>query len=424
MSNAKDETPANGSHLAVWATGIGHAYTHWFPATFYLLLPLIKDELNLSYTEMGFLVTIRYIASTVSNFPSGMLSDMFRRRDILMALSLAWVGLPYMFAGLSSNYNVLLLCMVLIGTGNNFWHPAAISALSDIYPKKKGWALGWHASAANAGDALGPFLTGILLAWMTWRTILVVSFVPGVALGALIWWMLGEASRRAAAEEAKKAVPGQVKAVKARMSLKEYFASLWQLLINPHVFILSLINGVRSLTQNGLSTFLPSFLMNVQHLTPWLAGIYMTVIQVAGVIAAPLAGQASDRYGRKKVTSSSLLFTSIGVFFLAFLDIPWLFVVFLAVVGFFLYALRPVLFAWTMEVAPPDMGGTAIAIQFSFQSGLAALAPVIGGWIADNWGLMATFYFLAATVLISNVLVIFVKDVKPHKEEKGGLLVS
>ncbi len=415
MSDSRTISDGNGNYLAIWAASIGHAYTHWFPSTFYLLLPLIKDDLKLTYTEMGFLITIRYVSSTLANFPSGMLSDMFKRRELLMTLSIIWVGLPYVFAGLSSNYNILLLCMILIGTANNLWHPAAISVLSDIYPQKKGWAMGWHASAANIGDALGPFLTGILLAWMTWRAVLMVSFVPGLALGVLIWWMLGESSRRAAAEEARTAANGVKKKKKEPMSLKEYLTGLGKLLLNPHVFILSLINGVRSLTQNGLSTFLPSFFMHVQHLSPWLSGIYMTVIQVAGVVAAPIAGQASDRYGRKKLTSTSLFVTSLAVFLLAFLNIPWLFVVILGTVGFFLYALRPVLIAWTMEVAPKDLGGSAISIQFSFQSALSALAPVAGGWIADRWGLMTTFYFLAATVLLSNMLVLFVKESKQQQ---------
>jgi FSR family fosmidomycin resistance protein-like MFS transporter len=412
MSNAKN---SNGNYLALWATSIGHAYTHWFPATFYLLLPLIKDELKLSYTEMGLLITVRFVSGTIANFPSGMLSDMFRRHDLLMAVSLAWVGLPYIFVGLSSNYNILLFCMVLIGTGNILWHPAAISALTDIYPSKKGWAIGWHASAANIGDALGPFMTGILLAWMSWRAILAVSFIPGLALGVLIWWMLGEASRRAAAEEARNAANAEVKEVKKKgqqMSVGAYLRGFWKLLINPQVFILSLINGVRSLVQNGLFTFLPSFFMDVQHFSPLLSGVYLTVIQVAGVVASPISGHASDRYGRKKVTTAALFTTSLAVFLMALLDIPWLFVVFLGVVGFFLYSLRPVLFAWTMEVAPKELGGSAIAIQFTFQSALAAVAPVLGGLIADTWGLMATFFFLAGTMLLSNVLVPFVKEPK------------
>ncbi len=415
MRDAKGVSNSNGNYLALWAASIGHAYTHWFPATFYLLLPLIKDELKLSYTEMGLLITVRFASSTIANFPSGMLSDMFRRHDLLMAVSLAWVGLPYIFAGLSSNYNILLLCMILIGTGNNLWHPAAISALTDIYPSKKGWALGWHASAANIGDAMGPFMTGILLTWMSWRAILAVSFIPGLALGVLIWWMLGEASRRAAAEEARNAANAEAKEVKKKgqqMSVGVYLRGLWKLIINPQVFILSLINGVRSMVQNGLSTFLPSFFMQVQHFSPWLSGVYLTVIQVAGVVAAPISGHASDRYGRRKVTTAALFSTSLAVFLMALLDIPWLFVVFLGVVGFFLYSLRPVLFAWTMEVAPKELGGSAIAIQFTLQSALAALAPVLGGWIADTWGLMATFFFLAGTMLLSNLLVLFVKEPK------------
>ena len=421
MSDSKRASNSNGNYLTIWATGIGHAYTHWFPATFYLLLPLIKDEMKLSYTEMGFLITVRFLAGMVSNFPSGMLADMFRRRDLLMAISLAWVGLPYLFVGISANYNILLLCMVFIGTGNNLWHPAAMSTLSDIYPRKKGWAMGWHASAANIGDALGPFLTGILLAWMGWRAILMFSFIPGLAFGALIWWMLGESSRRIAAGEARNNAKGEIKEKKKegkQMSVGEYLRGLWKLLTNPQVLILSLITGVRSLVQNGLSTFLPSFFMHVQHLSPWLSGVYMTIIQVAGVVAAPISGHASDRFGRKKVTSAALFSTSIAVFLIAFLEIPWLFVVFLGVTGFFLYSLRPVLFAWTMEMAPKEMGGSVIGIQFSFQSALAAVAPVAGGWIADAWGLMTTFYFLAATMLLSNVLVIFAKEPKREGDEK------
>jgi MFS family permease len=396
-------------HLVLWGVSLGHAFTHWFPSTFYLLLPLIKDELGLNYTEMGLLITVRYIAGTVANFPSGMIADLMGRHHLILAIALAWVGIPYLLVGLSSSYTLLLLCMTLIGIGNNLWHPAALTLLTETYPQRKGWAMGWNASAANIGDALGPFLSGIFLAWVTWRQILVGSCVPGLGVSLLILWLLG-GLRKSSIGEGENRARGIPPKGKKKLSVGEYFRGLSNLLANPSIFFLSLVNGVRSLTQNGLSTFLPSYFMHSLLLSPWLSGVYMTIIQIAGIIASPISGRLSDQYGRKRIVTAALLSTSVAIFLLAFLNIPWLFVVFLAIMGFFLYSLRPVLIAWAMEVAPKELGGSVVGIQFTFQSALSSIAPVLGGWIADRWGLMVTFYFLGAVLLLSNLLVVFVKD--------------
>jgi sugar phosphate permease len=82
----------------------------------------------------------------------------------------------------------------------------------------------------------------------------------------------------------------------------------------------------------------------------------------------------------------------------------------LALIGFFLYSTQPVLNAWALDVAPPELGGTSIGILFASQSLLGGLAPVIGGVIADNFGLPATFYFIAATVVAVNLLIFAIKD--------------
>ena len=397
-------------NVTLWGISIGHGYTHWFPSTFYLLLPLIKQELGLSYTEMGLMVTIRYVASTVANFPSGMIADMIGRHNVVMTVALAWVGIPYLLVGLSGSYVMLLICMTLIGVGGNLWHPSASSALREAYPHKTGFAMGWHSSAANIGDAVGPLMSGILLTWITWRQILIGSAIPGLGMGIFIWWLLGASPKEIPAN------PGQTDGEKAkksegkRMSAGQYVRGFGKLLIDRNVLLLALINGVRSLTQNGLSTFLPPFFMTLLNLSPWLSGIYMTIIQIAGIIAAPISGRVSDKYGRKRVVTAALFSTSVAICLLVFLRIPILFVVFLGTVGFFLYSLRPVLIAWAMEIAPREMGGSVVALQFSLQSAFSAVAPVMGGWIADRWGLMYTFYFLAATVILSNILVVFIKE--------------
>ncbi|HEX5476508.1 MAG TPA: MFS transporter, partial [Burkholderiales bacterium] len=59
----------------VWLVSIGHALTHWYPATFYLLLPLIGRDLGLSYSQIGLVMTCQYIAGATCNVPGGMVVD-------------------------------------------------------------------------------------------------------------------------------------------------------------------------------------------------------------------------------------------------------------------------------------------------------------------------------------------------------------
>ena len=53
----------------VWVISLGHALTHWYPATFYLLLPLIGKELGLSYGQIGSILTCQFAAGAIANVP-------------------------------------------------------------------------------------------------------------------------------------------------------------------------------------------------------------------------------------------------------------------------------------------------------------------------------------------------------------------
>src|SRR5215471_21397852 len=87
------------SFQEVWVISFGHALTHWYPATFYLLLPLIGKELGLTYSQIGLIMTCQYIASAVANVPGGVLVDTVGRKGLLMAVSLFWVGFPCLLIG-------------------------------------------------------------------------------------------------------------------------------------------------------------------------------------------------------------------------------------------------------------------------------------------------------------------------------------
>src|SRR4030095_558278 len=114
----------------VWLFSAGHGFTHWYTATFYLLLPLIGKELGLSYTEIGMIMAIQNGVGALSSIPGGMVVDMVGKKGYLMAISLFWVGFPYALMSLTHSYWMLLACVTLVGIGNNIWHPTAIPPLA------------------------------------------------------------------------------------------------------------------------------------------------------------------------------------------------------------------------------------------------------------------------------------------------------
>ncbi len=70
------ESKSDKSFLEVWIITIGHSLTHWYPATFYILLPLIGVELGLNAAQIGMIVSAQYLAGAISNLPGGILVEL------------------------------------------------------------------------------------------------------------------------------------------------------------------------------------------------------------------------------------------------------------------------------------------------------------------------------------------------------------
>ncbi len=384
----------------VWLITVGHGLTHWYPATFYLLLPLIGKELGLSYSEIGFVMTSQYVAGAISNIPGGMLVDTVGKKGLLMAVALFWIGFPYFLMSFTHSYWLLLACVILVGIGNNLWHPTAIPTLANRFPERKGLVLSFHGMGGNVGDAMAPLAIGALLAVLSWREIVVLNVVPGVVMACLILYYLG--TLRIGAKKAGGKAEGEKH---EGQSVSEYFRGLRELLKNRELILLSVSSGFRSMTQNGLLTFLPVFLAYEMHYSPIWVGACMFVLQAAGFAASPVAGHLSDRMGRRRILMTSMVMTGVVLAFMAFAGRSLAFVVFIAVLGVFLYAIRPVLQAWTLECTPKKMGGTSIGVLFGVQAAGSSIAPAIGGVLADRYGLMAVFFFLAVTIVVANMFI-------------------
>jgi MFS family permease len=381
----------------LWLITMGHGLTHWYPSTFYLLLPIIGKEMGLTYSQIGLIMTCQYIAGAVANVPGGIIVDTVGRKGVLMAVSLFWVGFPYLLMGFAHGYLMLLACVALVGFGNSLWHPTAIPTLARRYPERKGLVLSLHGMGGNVGDALAPLAVGALLTWLTWREVVILNVMPGLVMSLLILVFLGTLRL------GPKAKPGDIEG--KGQSLGDYFRGIPALFRNRSLILLTTGGAFRSMTQNTLLTFLPIYLAYEMGFSPFWVGAGMFLLQAAGFAASPIAGHLSDTMGRRRIMMTSMLMTGVILVFMTFAGRSHAFIAFVAVLGFFLYAIRPVLQAWLLESTPKNMGGTSIGILFGAQSLGSSVAPLIAGMIADRYGLLAVFWFLAGTIIVANLFI-------------------
>lgn len=160
--------------------------------------------------------------------------------------------------------------------------------------------------------------------------------------------------------------------------------------------------------------FVPLYLANETDFSYFVVGASLAIMQAAGFIATPIAGHYSDKLGRKRVVIFSLGMTMIFLFFIGFSSSDLIFISGIAAVGFFIYAIRPVIQAWLLETTPKDMGGTSISMLFTIQGLGASVFPLAGGIIADAYGIMSVFYAMIVIILIANILTVFLKGSTPE----------
>ncbi len=388
------------TNAGIWAIGAGHGMTHTYSAAFYLLLPFMAKDLGLTYSQVGLIISIRQLMSTVVNLPAGVVVDTLGRRSLLMGLALVWAAVPYLLIGVTSSYAVILVSMGVVGLGSFLWHPAAITAISEMYPTRRGYGLALHELGANLGDTLTPLVAGFLLVALNWRSVLLVIVAAGLLLTLVIMRMMYHVRRQRSAPSPR------------TLAMKDYVKGLRVVVRNGRLLILTMVSGVRSMTQLGLSTFLPLYLAHELHVPAALLGLYLAVVQASGMVATPIAGTLSDRLGPKRIATAGMFTTSVVIFGFAALNLGAAFVAALALLGFFVYSMRPAIFRWAIGVVPREYEGAAVGMLFTTQALLPTAMPLVGGYLGDRYGLLSVFYVIAGTVLVANLALLFVPDLK------------
>jgi len=385
---------------AAFMMGLGHGATHWIIATIYVLIPFLSKDLGLNFAQAGALISLFHAAAFVANAGSGAIVDISGKYIRIACFSLVTGALALISVSFGDSMTWLILPIIVIGLTNNLWHPAAISYLSRSYPNTRGFALSLHTLGATMGDILGPLSAGFLLVIMSWQNTALVNALPVFAVALVIAVTLSRDETASGANHKRSTSGGS------------YLEGLKTLATDRSIVLLCIMAGFRSMTQNGLLVFIPLYLVNELSAGPILVGYAMTAIQIGAIISGPVAGSWSDRIGRQPIVSMGLIGTSILILAMSLMSGAYAFIAMSAGLGFVMFAIRPVIHSWTLDLAADRMSGSAISLLFGTQSAMTMLVPIVGGLIADQWGLATVFYILTATVSIAAFISFLIPEAK------------
>ena len=341
----------------IYLVGFGHASTHWVHAMMIFLFPYMKQDFGLSYTEVGFLSMIMHISALACNFGSGPLVDMSGRRIIFLMLSLLGTGAALFLFGIAQSFLFVCLLVAMVGAANNLWHAPGIAFLSETFPKNRGYVLAVHATGANLGDAASPFVAGFLLLNPHMAGNLYGNVASGFCGTGDCYVCPYAAGEKAAGRRRRQ----RNESAGLRPRFGYHFADAG----HPEPY---LVIAVRGMAQVGVVLFVPLYLVDIMEFSPEGQGTTMMLMQIGGMVASMIAGTMSDRVGRRPVVFAGVTATTVVIIGVTFISHDLLFIAGVSVLGFVLFAVRPVMQGWMMDLTPRELGGSATSVMFGVQA--------------------------------------------------------
>lgn len=136
-----------------------------------------------------------------------------------------------------------------------------------------------------------------------------------------------------------------------------------------------------------------------------LGGILFAIAPFLSAFSSPVWGVVADRYGRKRMVQRALAVSVVAYVLMAMATSIWHVVALRALIGIFggFYSMT---LGYLMAVTPASKASVAIGLMQGAQIGGTIAGPVIAGYIADAYGLRASFYAGAAVVTTGFVLLL------------------
>lgn len=160
------------------STSLIHFLNHVSLYAFPSVVIFIRDDISLSYSEIGVLAAIPTLLMVALTPLSGRTRLGLENHVILSGLFV--MGAAIILMGSASNVFDFALANVFLGIGGAAYHPPGFSMVSHFYEEKKGEALSINQGSGVIGSGIAPFSLVAFAGMIGWRKALV--FCGGIAI--------------------------------------------------------------------------------------------------------------------------------------------------------------------------------------------------------------------------------------------------
>lgn len=365
---------------------LAHFAHHLLTALPAPMLPMIRSEFALDYTQAGMVVSAFSLAYGIGQLPAGWVTDRIGARVVIM-LGICGVAAAGVLVGLSPTFPLLLVFMAIMGLAGGNYHPAAPPVISGIVaPEKLGRALGLHAIGGSASFFIAPLVAAAIAAVFGWRGAFIGVAVPAMILGIILYIALAKISPK----------KGTTAGVQVERESKP-------LHLRRIVFFIILSTFAQAVMASAL-TFVPLFAIERFGISKEAAAIFLSVSYSSGLWAAPLGGYLSDRVGSVPTVLAVSFLAAPAVYLLNIAPDVISFGALMVVIGMITYIRMPASEAFMVNETTTRNRASILGIYYFGNSEASALLTPVVGYLIDHFGFYSTFSIGGVSVLVVTLI--------------------
>lgn len=384
------------------ALSLSHCLNDLLQSVVSAVYPLLKDELALSFAQIGLITLVYQLSASVFQPVTGLIFD---KRPIAWSLP---IGMSFTLIGIiclaySMNLYWMLFSVFLIGLGSSVLHPEASRITFLASGGKRGLAQSLFQVGGNLGGSLGPLLVAFLVAPFGRKYVALFAIVAIIAILGMYpicrWYNKYLNQMREQVATTPKRVHLPLPKGKTAFSI----GILLVLIFSKYIYMAS------------LTSFYTFYLIHKFNVSVQESQIYLFVFLVATAIGTLAGGPIGDRIGRKYVIWASILGAAPFSLLMPHATLEWTIILSFCV-GFMLSSAFPAILLYAQELLPTKLGMIS-GLFFGFAFGVAGVASAVLGGVADKFGIN-TVYDICAYMPLLGLVTYFLPNLKKENNIK------